>query len=101
MSQTPDEVGQLQSKLDEADRERSELLRRAEVAEAIAEERGKALDDMRVTLRMLETGQSPTVQEVAYGLSGSPSTEAKAEGSPTKGPLEKVKWRHKIFGSST
>lgn len=53
------ELEQLQSKLDEVERQHSEMLRRAEVAEAIAEERGKALDDMRVTLRMLEAGQTP------------------------------------------
>ena len=52
----PTELEELQSKLDKAEREHAEILRRAEVAEAIAEERGKALDDMRTTLRMLEAG---------------------------------------------
>lgn len=99
MDVTPGEVEQLQSKLDEAERERSDLLRRAEVAEAIAEERGKALEDVRTAMRMLEAGQSPTLQNVAYGLSESPSTEGTAESSLTELPTEKVKWRHRIFGT--
>jgi hypothetical protein len=38
----------------------ADLRRRAEVAEARSEERGKALDDMRTALRMLEAGQATT-----------------------------------------
>lgn len=101
MDVTPGEVEQLQAKLDEADRERSELLRRAEVAEAIAEERGNALEDMRTTLRMLEAGQS--IQNVASEdeAADSPSTEVEShipDAVPSGGlfsRLRKELWAHR------
>ncbi len=40
--------------------ENEQLRRRAEVAEAIAEERGRALDDARLALRALTAGPTPT-----------------------------------------
>ena len=76
------ELEQLQAKLDESERERSELLRRAEVAEAIAEERGRSLDDVRTAMKMLEAGQIDTPAK-------------------TKATASKVKLRHRIFGDTS
>ena len=102
MDVTPhSEVEQLQAKLDEVGRERAELLRRAEVAEAIAEERGNALEDVRTAMRMLEAGQSrsPTVlQNVAPEDENDSSTEAKRGSSITESLPEKVSLFHRVFG---
>ena len=48
-----------------SERERSDLLRRAEVAEAIAEERGNALEDVRTAMRMLQAGTTAKADTVA------------------------------------
>ena len=58
MDETSVELEELRSKLAKAESERAELLRRAEVAEAVAEERGRNLDDVRTAMRMLEAGQT-------------------------------------------
>ena len=58
MDETSVELEELRSKLAKAESERAELLRRAEVAEAVAEERGKNLDDVRTAMKMLEAGQT-------------------------------------------
>lgn len=53
---TPDEVADLADKLAKAETEAADYRRRAEVAEAIAEERGAALEDTRLALRALIEG---------------------------------------------
>ena len=63
-SSRPDELEELQTKLAELETDRADLLRRAEVAEAIAEERERNLDDVRAAMRMLEAGR-PNVDSVA------------------------------------
>lgn len=84
MDETSGAIEELQSKLDESERERSELLRRAEVAEAIAEERGRNLDDVRKAMKMLEAGQSSTVLDLS-------------EDAPTEAPAVVAPARRKFF----
>lgn len=63
--------------LDRLRTEVAELRRRAEVAEAIAEERGRALDDARLALRALTAGP-PVTPEPATVATPTPTS------SPTK-----------------
>ena len=98
MDETSGELEALQSKLDESERERSELQRRAEVAEALVESQERNLDDMRTAMRMLEAGQKEPATNVASSdETNVPTPTTKLESSFT-GQTPKVKWRHRIFG---
>ncbi len=72
-------------RLDELEKENADLRRRAEVAEAIAEERGLALDDARLALRALTAHTGP--QETA-GAAEPPEHRSTPEAIPV-GPARR------------
>ena len=86
MDEISGELEELRSKLAKAEDERADLLRRAEVAEAIAEERGKNLDDVRTAMKMLEAGQT-----------SEPVLDLSEDATPTEAPPEVAPARRKFF----
>jgi hypothetical protein len=72
-----------------------ELRRRAEVAEAVAHERGEALEAERMALRMLTAG---TVTTAMTATVGERSTETVAEKPETPSELKKQTFWNRLWG---
>lgn len=98
-TQDPGALTQAQERIRELEREALELRFRAEKAEAIAQERGSALEAERMALRMLTTGPPPAPAEPDPEPTPAPVSPPPAPEQTGPGP-EPVRqsWWRRTFG---
>lgn len=95
----PGALVEAQERIRELEREALELRFRAEKAEAIAQERGSALEAERMALRMLTTGPPTAPAEPDPEPTPAPASQPPApeQTGPETGPVRQSWWR-RTFG---